>query len=52
MGGNLIKIEIQILKREKSFSKMKTFFNKCLAKEIKMSNFLGGNSSRILNFLS
>ena len=40
--------QIQILKREKSFAEMKTFCSKCLGKDIKLSNFLGGNPSKIL----
>ena len=39
---------IQIVKKGKNFAKMKTFCSKCLAKDIKLSNFLGGNLSRIL----
>ena len=39
---------IQILKRGKSFAEMKTFCSKCLAKDIKLSSFLGGNPSIIL----
>ena len=38
---------IQIVKKGKSFAEMKTFCNKCLAKDIKLSNFLGGNPSTI-----
>ena len=38
---------IQIVKKGKSFVEMKTFCNKCLAKDIKLSSFLGGNPSRI-----
>ena len=50
--GNLKEVEIQILKKEKSFAEMKTFCSKCLAKGSKLSSFLGGNPSRILNFIS
>ena len=38
---------IQIVKKGKSFVEMKTFYNKCLAKDIKLSSCLGGNPSRI-----
>ena len=33
------------LKIEENFADKKTFYNKCLAKDIKMSGFLGGNLS-------
>ena len=39
------------MKREKSFAEVKTFCSKCLAKDIKLSSFLGGNLSEILNFV-
>ena len=35
------------MKRGKSFAEMKTFCSKCLAKDIKLSSFLGGNLRRI-----
>ena len=35
------------MKRGKIFSEMKTFYSKCLAKDIKLSSFLGGKPSRI-----
>ena len=38
---------IRIVKKGKSFAEMKTFCSKCLAKDIKLSNFLGGNPNRI-----
>ena len=38
---------IQIVKKGKSFAEMETFCSKCLAKDIKLSRFLGGNPSRI-----
>ena len=38
------------LKREENFAEKKTFCNKCLAKYIKLSSFLGGNPSKILLF--
>ena len=38
---------IQIVKKGKSFAEMKTFCIKWLAKDIKLSSFLGGNRSRI-----
>ena len=31
------------LKREENFAEKKTFYNKCLANDIKLSSFLGGN---------
>ena len=38
------------MKKEKSFAEMKTFYSKCLAKDIKLSSFLGGNLSGIKFF--
>ena len=38
-------------KREKNFAEMKTFYSKCLAKDIKLSSFLRGNLSKILIFI-
>ena len=38
---------IQIVKKGKSFAEGKIFCSKCLAKDIKLSSFLGGNPSRI-----
>ena len=38
---------IQIVKKGKSFAEVKTFCNQCLAKDMKLSSFLGGNPSRI-----
>ena len=37
--------------REENFDEMKIFYNKCLAKDIKLSCFLGGNPRRILIFI-
>ena len=34
---------IEIVKKGKSFAEMKTFCSKCLAKDIKLNSFLGGN---------
>ena len=39
--------QIQIVKKGKSFSEMKIFYSKCLAKDIKLSSFLGGSPTRI-----
>ena len=39
---------IQIVKKGKNFAKMNTFWSKCLAKDIKLSSFLGGNPRRFL----
>ena len=33
------------LKREENFAEKKTFCRKCLAKDIKLRSFLGGNPS-------
>ena len=46
-----MKLRSRFRKREKNFAKMKTFYSKCLAKDIKLSSFLGGNPSTILIFL-
>ena len=40
-----------IFRRKENFFEMKIFCNKCLAKDIKLSSFLGGNPSRILIFI-
>ena len=40
---------IQIVKKGKSFVEVKTFCSKCLAKNIKLSSFLGDNPSK--NFI-
>ena len=34
------------MKREENFSEMKSFYSKCLAKDIKLSSFLGGSLSK------
>ena len=34
------------LMRDENFAKKKTFYGKFLAKEIKLSSFLGGNPSK------
>ena len=38
-----MKIRSRFLKREKNFAERKTIRSKCLAKDIKLSSFLGGN---------
>ena len=42
---------IQILKREKRFTEMKTLCSLCLAKDIKPSSFLGGNPNINFHFV-
>ena len=37
-----MKSEPDLEKKEENFSEKKTFYSKCLAKDIKLSNFLGG----------
>ena len=32
--------------RGKNFAELKTFYSKCLARDIKLSNFLGGSPSK------
>ena len=34
------------LKREENFVEKKTLYNKCLARDIKLSSFFGGNPSK------
>ena len=46
-----MKLRSRFRKRGKNFAEMKTFCSKCLAKDIKLSSFLGGNLSRILIFI-
>ena len=38
-------------RRKHNFIEMKIFYSKCLAKDNKLSRFLGGNLSRILIFI-
>ena len=38
-----MKSELDLEEKEENFSKKKTFCNKCLAKDIKLSSFLGDN---------
>ena len=40
------------MKREKRFTEMKTLCSLCLAKDIKLSSFLGGNLNRIIFLLT
>ena len=41
-----MKIKFRFFKRVKNFAKRKTIRSKCLAKDIKLSSFLGGNLSK------
>ena len=47
LGGSINEVDPD-LKRGKSFAEKNTFCSKCLAKDIKLSSFLGGNPRRIL----
>ena len=38
-----MKSEPYLEEKEGNFAEKKTFYRKCLAKDIKLSNFLGGN---------
>ena len=38
-----MKSESNLEEKEENFAKKKTFCSKCLAKDIKLNNFLGGN---------
>ena len=38
-----MKSEPDLEDKEENFAEKKTFYRKCLAKDIKLSNFLGGN---------
>ena len=38
-------------RRKENFVEMKIFCSKCLAKDIKLSSFLGGNPRKILSFI-
>ena len=40
-----MKSELDLEENEENFAEKKTFYNKCLAKDIKLSSFLGGNRS-------
>ena len=39
------------MKREKRITKMKTLYSLCLAKDIKLSSFLGGNPNKVFFLL-
>ena len=40
------------LKRDENFAEKTTFYSNYLAKDIKMSNFLGGNPNNFLIFIA
>ena len=40
------------LKEKENFVESKTFYSKCLAKDIKLSSFLGGQPKQLLIFIS
>ena len=42
-----MKLRSRFRRREENFAEIKIFCNKCLAKDIKLSNFLKGNTSII-----
>ena len=46
-----MKLRARFRRRKENFAEMKIFCSKCLAKDIKLSNFLGGNRSIILIFI-
>ena len=46
-----MKLRSRFRRREDNFVETKIFCSKCLAKDIKLSSFLGGNASRILIFI-
>ena len=46
-----MKLRFRFRRREENFVEMKIFCSKCLAKDIKLSNFFGGNPRRILIFI-
>ena len=48
--GSEFEVNGQILKIEENFVERKTFCSKCVARDIKLSSFLGGNPSKILIF--
>ena len=50
-GGSIKEVHPD-LKREKKITEMKTLYSLCLAKDIKLSSFSGGNLNRIFNFVN
>ena len=46
-----MKLRFRFRRREDNFVEMKILCSKCLAKDIKLSSFLGGNPRRILIFI-
>ena len=46
-----MKLRYRFIKRENNFAEMKAFYSKCLAKDVKLSSFLGGNPNIILIFI-
>ena len=40
------------MKKRKNFAEMKTFYNKCLAKDIKLSSFFGRQPKKKFHFKS
>ena len=46
-----MKLRARFRRRKENFAEMKIFCSKCLAKDIELSSFLGGNPSRILIFI-
>ena len=49
--GTSMKFISRFRRREDNFVEIKTLCSKCLAKDIKLSSFLGGIPSRILIFI-
>ena len=49
LGIRINEIDLD-LKTEENFVEKKTFCRKCVAKDIKLSIFLGGNPMQIFNF--
>ena len=46
-----MKLRSKFRRREENFAEIKILCNKCLAKDIKLSSFLGGNPRKILIFI-
>ena len=45
LGGSINEVDSDLKNKKKSYAKKKIIYRKCMAKDIKLSNFLGGNSS-------
>ena len=52
LGGSMKEADPKFGKRGKKLLELKTLCSLCLAKDIKLSSFLGGNPNRVFNFVN